>query len=152
MMALDFAPVMVSIITQFFLPIQNPRMDCSAALLSIGTSPSSRNTSYYSSRFLLSVVAISIPIVPRRISITLGTAAIPTVPAPGVVLVAAIAVAAVAFPVHAGCNSAQTHGSRPRHRPPPAAVPLCRILPPGGFPRCRGRSALLCPCHLSRSR
>ena len=47
MMALDFAPVMVSIITQFFFPIQKPRTDCSAALLSIGTSPSSRNTFRY---------------------------------------------------------------------------------------------------------
>lgn len=47
MMALDFAPAMVSIITQFFFPIQKPRIDCSAALLSIETSPSSRNTFRY---------------------------------------------------------------------------------------------------------
>ena len=30
MIVLDFAPATVSIITQFFLPIQNPRIDCSA--------------------------------------------------------------------------------------------------------------------------
>ena len=62
MIALDFAPAMVSIITQFFLPMQNPRMDCSAALLSIGTSPSSRNTfRYFSSyRFALGLYRYSL--------------------------------------------------------------------------------------------
>lgn len=39
-MALVFAPAMLSIMTQFFLPIQNQRIACSDALLSIGTSPS----------------------------------------------------------------------------------------------------------------
>ena len=43
----NFALATVSIMTQFFFPIQNPRIDCSAALLSIGTSPSSRNTFRY---------------------------------------------------------------------------------------------------------
>ena len=38
------APLMVSIISQFFLPIQKPRIARSLALLSIGTSPSSQNT------------------------------------------------------------------------------------------------------------
>lgn len=38
-MADVFAPLMVSIISQFFLPIQNPRIALSDALLSIGTSP-----------------------------------------------------------------------------------------------------------------
>ena len=47
MMALDYAPAMVSIITQFFFLIQKPRIDCPAALLSIETSPLSRNTFRY---------------------------------------------------------------------------------------------------------
>lgn len=47
MIALALAPATVSIITQFFFPMQNPRIDCSAALLSIGIPPSSRNLFKY---------------------------------------------------------------------------------------------------------
>ena len=40
-------PIWFQIICQFFLPIQNPRIARSLALLSIGTSPFSRNTRRY---------------------------------------------------------------------------------------------------------
>ena len=43
----DVAPFIVSIVSQFFLPIQKPLIARSDALLSIGTSPSSRNTLRY---------------------------------------------------------------------------------------------------------
>ena len=42
-----FAPLTVSIICQFFFPIQKPRIARSDALLAIGTSPSSRKTFKY---------------------------------------------------------------------------------------------------------
>ena len=43
----DVAPFIVSIIAQFFLPMHKPLIVRSDALLSIGTSPSSRNTLRY---------------------------------------------------------------------------------------------------------
>ena len=42
--SLASAPLIESIITQFFFPMQNVRIDLSEAELSIGTSPSLRNT------------------------------------------------------------------------------------------------------------
>ena len=51
-MALDFAPRIVSISRQLCFPIQKPRRAGSVALLSSGTSPSSRNTRRYLSWFM----------------------------------------------------------------------------------------------------